>query len=559
MPLFAENPSLPDADGRRFDYFFLESLRLKCNDRPGEAFRALRYALQIDSTSSAALYEVSSCYLLLKKENEALEALQKAVRYAPHNFEYKLAQAGLCRSLGKLREAVALYEDLIAVRPQDTDLYFHLTILYMQLNENEKAIEALNGLENNMGVNESVSIQKYRLYRTSEQNDLALQTLETLAAKFPTESKYRILIGDFFLENQDPEQARMHYERAKAMDADNPYYFIAMSKYFDAKGNPEASALEIEKALKNPTLDRDTKLGVLTRYIENLKADNRPNVNGLFEILMEQRPQDKELNRMFGHFLWLQGKTEEAKFQLQVATEALPEDLDAWSLLLEIVVREGDTSEIIRICNGALVYFPQTPEFHFYKGTALMLNREYAQALEAYREGADATPPENKGMLSTFAGQMADAQYQLGNRQEAFALYDKALQYNDHNIVALNNYAYYLSLQKEDLDKAERMAVSAVRMQSDNATYLDTYAWVLFQRENYSLARFYIESALAKSPHPSPEILEHAGDIFYKVGQIDRAVLHWEKALEQAQGENTELLEKKIADRMYYETLDARQ
>ncbi|MDR2683204.1 MAG: tetratricopeptide repeat protein, partial [Dysgonamonadaceae bacterium] len=551
--LLAAEPPLSYEEQHKFDCFFLDALRMKFRNEHTNAFNTFQYVLQIDSTSSAALYEISHYYLFLKKENQALEALQKAVFYSPGNFEYKSALAGLCRDLGKYKEAIALYEELIGEHPQDVELYYYLSNLYLQQNDSDKAIEALNGLENNLGVNEAVSLQKYRLYKSSGKNDEALQVIEALAARFPTESKYKILIGDFYLENQEFDKALSYYEQSAQTDTDNPYYFIAMSNYYEAQGDKEAAAQEIGKALKNPALDMDTKLGVLGRYIDglDLESDDRNTANALFETLMEQHSQDKELNRMYGKFLLLQGKTEEAKFQLQVVTEALPEDIAAWTLLLDIVVKEGNPDEIARVCDGALVYFSDVPEFYFYKGTAYFLKQEYAKALEIYQEGLDVTPIENKMLLSTFAGQMADIYYQLGNREEAFAFYDKALQYNERNIVALNNYAYYLSVTKEHLDKAERMAAAAVKLQSDNATYLDTYAWVFFQKGNYSLAKFYIESAVSKSAQPSGEILEHYGDILYKTGNIDRAVSEWEKALplKEAEGENTELLKKKIADR----------
>jgi tetratricopeptide (TPR) repeat protein len=552
----ADPPSLYE-NQHKFDYFFLDALRFKHKNEHTNAFNALRYALEIDSTSSAALYEISHYYLFLKKEDLALALLKKAVHYSPQNFEYKLALAGLSRELKQEREAIALYEDLIGAHPQDVELYYHLSNLYLQQNDTDKAIEALNGLEKNMGVNEAVSLQKYNLYQSIGKKNEALQVMEALAAKFPTEGKYKILIGDFYLEEQQLDKALSYYEQSAQMDADDPYYFIAMSNYYEAKGDEAAAAQEIEKALKNPALDIETKLGILGRYIDGveLESDEILTANALFETLMEQHSQDKELNRMYGQFLLIQGKTEEAKFQLQVVTEAQPEDLSAWMQLLEIVIKEGDPDGIIAICDDAGVYFPAVPEFYFYKGTAYFLKQDLAKALEIYLEGLDLTPVENKGLLSTFAGQAADLHYQLGNREEAFDFYDKALQYNERNIAVLNNFAYYLSLAKEQLDKAERMAATAVKMQPDNATYLDTYAWVFFQQGNYSLAKFYLESAMAKSAQPSGEIVEHYGDALFQTGQTDRAVSEWEKALllREEAGEDHELLTKKIADRQYYE------
>jgi len=149
-----------------------------------------------------------------------------------------------------------------------------------------------------------------------------------------------------------------------------------------------------------------------------------------------------------------------------------------------------------------------------------------------------------------FLGQIGDACYQLSQQEEAFQYYDQALQYNDKNVAVLNNFAYHLSLVKKDLEKAERMASTVMRLQPDNPTYIDTYAWVLFQRGNYSLAEFYIESAVSKDESVNGEILEHYGDILYKTGKKEKAVLQWKKALviKEKEGENTDGLKEKIAN-----------
>jgi tetratricopeptide (TPR) repeat protein len=554
IPLFAENE--PDETQRKFDYFFLEALRLKQKEKHTDAFNTLQYALKIDSTSSAALYEIYRYYLFLKKEKTALDALKKAVSHDPDNEEYKLALANLNSGLGQLDEAISLYEKLAKENPEKTELHYYLSNLYIRQQNIDKAVEALNSLENSVGINETISLQKYQLYKLMNKKNEALKEIENLTAKFPTESKYQIIIGDFYLEGNEPEKALSYYEKAAKIDPDNPFYFISMANYYEYKKQDEAATQEIEKALKNPVLDSDTKLGILGRYIQNLRNTKKDieTANTLFETLTEQHSQDKELNVMYGQFLLTQGKTDEAKFQFQVVTETMPENVVAWTQLLDIALNEKNTDEIISICNSALLYFPDIPEFYFYKGTACFLQEEYQTALDVYKEGLKVIKEDNKTLISNFLGQIADIYYQQGNKDEAFSYYDKALRHNEKNIVVLNNYAYYLSLAKENLDKAERMSATVVQLQPDNATYIDTYAWIFFQRGNYSLAKFYIENALSKDNAPSGDILEHYGDILYKTGNVEKAVSEWEKALLLKEDkDDTEILRKKIADKTYYE------
>ena len=543
--------------GKKFDYFFLEALRLKENNKHSEAYATLQHALRIDSTSSAALSLLANYYLFLQQDSLAVEAFQKAVEYNPQNYEYRISLANVYREMGNFPESTALYEYLVAEQPDKAELHFYLSDLYLRQNQIDKAIQSLDALENTIGMSEALSMQKFKLYLAVEQTDNAVSELEKLAAKNPMEAKYQILIGDFYLEDNDPDRAWTYYEKAYKIDPQNPYYVVAMANFYEKKGDTEAATREIEAALKNQLLDIDTKLSIIGKFIEE-RLSNRKDIESadvLFKTLMEQHSQEKELNLMYGQFLISQEKLEEARFQFQLVTEAEPENLVAWRLLMNIAIKEDEPEEIIRVCNSALAVFPDNPEFYFYKGSAYYQLKNYPEALAVFSEGIQYIPEEDNMLLSMFYGQTGDLYHQLNKKEEAYRFYDKALEYNDNNILVLNNYAYFLSLDKEQLDKAERMSAKTLKIQPNSATYIDTYAWVFFQKENYSLAKFYIESAISKGGDRSPDILEHYGDILYKTGNTEKAVEQWEKALKIKEAEeDTVLLKKKIDNKMYYES-----
>jgi len=542
---------------KKFDYFFLESLRLKENNKHGEAFNVLQYALKIDSTSSAALALLANYYLFLQQDSFAIDALQKAVKFSPQNFDYKTSLAEIYREMGDFEKATKLYESLVAEQPVKPELNFYLSELYIRQNQIDKAIQSLDALENTVGMNEAISLQKSKLYLAVNQTKDAVNELEKLAGKFPFEAKYQILLGDFYLDEDEPDRAWSYYEKAKKIDPQSPYYIISLSNYYEKTGDTEAATNEIESALRNQLLDVDTKISILGRYIRNLLSNKKDIelANSLFNTLMEQYPQEKKLNLMYGQFLISQEKWEEARFQFQVVTEADPENFVAWRLLMEIAVKEENTKEIIKICSSALALFPDNTEFYFYKGSAYYQLKSYSEALATFQEGIQYISQDDRQSFSIFYGQIGDLYFHLNKKSEAYKSYDKALEYNENNILVLNNYAYFLSLDNEQLDKAERMIGKCIKMQPNNYTYLDTYAWVFFKKENYSLAKLYIESAISNGGEKSPEILEHYGDILFKTGNIDKAVEQWEKALKiREDGEDKNLLEKKIKNKMYYET-----
>ncbi|MDO5446790.1 MAG: tetratricopeptide repeat protein, partial [Prevotellaceae bacterium] len=155
-------------------------------------------------------------------------------------------------------------------------------------------------------------------------------------------------------------------------------------------------------------------------------------------------------------------------------------------------------------------------------------------------------------LASDFYALLGDLYYQEGMKREAYCAYDSCLQWQEDNIGCLNNYAYYLSIEDKDLDRAEKMSYKTIKKDKENSTYIDTYAWILFKQKRYSEARIYIDKAIEHldSISSTTEIYDHAGDIYYYNGETDKAVEFWNKAL-QLQPDD-KLLQKKIRKRKYF-------
>jgi tetratricopeptide (TPR) repeat protein len=300
-------------------------------------------------------------------------------------------------------------------------------------------------------------------------------------------------------------------------------------------------------------LDVDTKIKILSRYIIRLSQTKQDLgfTNTLFESLQEQHPEETEFKMMYASLLIAQDKKNEAKFQLQLVTEMEPEDSVAWRQLLNISLQMLDIPEVIRICKRCMELFPDAPEYHFYLGVAYYQEKRFEEALKAYEDGLKVIPVENGVLKSDFYGQMGDIYYQMNQMDRAFGMYDEALKCNDKNAVVLNNYAYFLSVANKDLKKAERMSAQTIKLSPDNATYLDTYAWIFFKQGNYTLAKFYIESAIEKDRTNSTELIDHYGDILHMLGDKEKAVIQWKKAKEM--GKTDDILDRKIAEGKYIE------
>ncbi len=557
-PVSAPLNQLTPEQQRKFDYFYYEAANLKNAGKYDAAFDLFSYCLSLDTASSPVLYELAMFQLQRNRPEKAVEMLKSAVAHSADNFTYRMTLAGLYRNLGMYGEASASYEELVKQYPDKTELNYYLADALTQEGEIGQAIDAYNALESTMGMNESLSLQKFKLYQTLKQPDKAFEEIEKLADKYPMNARYRLLMGDLHLENNEADKALACYQKAHEIDPDDPRYIVSMANYYDQTGNKEAAEQEIRDALVNEKLDVETKVGILSRYIQRLQQTQQDfdKANSLFQTLLDQHPEDTELKLMYGSLLMAQKKEDEAKFQFQLVTEMDPSNEAAWQQLLNMALKREDIPEVIRICTKCKEVFPESPEYYFYLGIGYYMQEKYQESLDTYYAGLKIIPEENGVVKSNFYGQIGDLYYQMKKMDEAYKAYDEALKYNENNAPVLNNYSYFLTLDKKDLKKAERMAAQCIKLEPDNATYLDTYAWVFFVQGNYTLARIYIENALSKDTTNSAELVDHYGDILYMSGEKDKALEQWKKAKEM--GKDTDVLKQKIAKGIYIEDTESR-
>ena len=557
-PVQASLNQLSPEQQRKFDYFYYEAANLKNAGKYDAAYDLFSYCLSLDTVSSPVLYELAMFQLQRNRPEKAVEMLKSAVAHSDDNFTYRMTLAGLYRNLGMYGEASDSYEELVKRYPDKSELNYYLADALTQEGEIGAAIDAYNVLESTMGMNETLSLQKFKLYQTLKQPDKAFEEIEKLANKYPMNARYRLLMGDLHLENEETEKALACYQKAHEIDPDDPRYIVSMANYYDQTGDKEAAEQEIRDALVNEKLDVETKVGILSRYVQRLQQTQQgiENANSLFQTLLDQHPEDTELKLMYGSLLMAQQKEEEAKFQFQLVTEMEPSNEGAWQQLLNISLKGEDIPEVIRICTRCKELFPEAPEYYFYLGIGYYMQEKYQESLDTYYAGLKIIPEGNGVVKSNFYGQIGDLYYQMEKMDEAYKAYDEALKYNENNAPVLNNYSYFLTLDKKDLKKAERMAAQCIKLEPDNATYLDTYAWVFFVQGNYTLAKIYIENALSKDKTNSAELVDHYGDILYMSGEKDKALEQWKKAKEM--GKDTDVLKQKIAKGIYIEDTESK-
>ncbi|CCY39094.1 putative uncharacterized protein [Tannerella sp. CAG:118] len=548
-----ETDYLSANDRRKFDYFYLEGTRLAQKGEIDAAFDMLRQAAAVDTMSASVKYALASYYLQLNKPQIAYDMIKDAARIDKDNYWYGMMLANLAQNLGDNEQAEKAYQTLIANNPQKPELNYMLAETYAQKGEYQKAIDSYEKMEQSMGIMEPITLQKVKLYKALKNDEKAYAEVEKLIKAYPQEIGYLILLGDIYLNDNKDDKALEMYDRAEKMETDNGYLLVSKANYYNRKGDKERYLGEIRKALSNKKIDVETKVKILTDYLSDLlqKKENLDQAYQLFSELVDMHPQEESIYSLYAEFLLSQKKYKEAGEQLQVAVDLAPNNKQYWLQLMGVNMQLGELDEVITAGEKALTYIPDAAEIYMYMGSGYAMQKDYDKAVDILKRGISHLDENNNTLVSDYYGQLGDSYYLSGDKDKAFEAFENALLHNPKNTGVLNNYSYFLALDKRDLSKAERMSGDVIKIEPDNPTFLDTYAWVFFQQGNYTLAKIYLQNALNKGGDKSADLLEHYGDVLFMLGEVDEALQYWEKA--KNAGSESEVLPRKIKDKKYYE------
>lgn len=552
LPAAEPAPQLTPEQQRKYDYYYLEASRLKLKKNYAAAMELIEHCLAINPCAPTALYEKTQYCLYLKQTDRALATLEKAVRYAPDNYWYSQALSNLYMQQDSVAKAADLLEQMSLRFTDKLDPLYNLLEIYNREEDYQQVITTLDRIEARIGKNEQITMEKFRIYLQMKDNKRAFREIESLVAEYPKDYRYQVVLGDAFLQNGKEQQAYDIYQKVLAEEPDNVMALYSLASYYEQTGQKELYEQQIDTLLLNKKVEDATKLTVMRQLIvENeQQGGDSCRIISLFDRILEVEPDDPQLPLLYAQYLISKNMTPQAVPVLRKVLELDPINTAARMTLLGEAIKKEDYADVTALCEGGVEANPDRLEFYFYLAISYNQAERTDDALNICRRALkQVTPQSNKEVVSDFYAIIGDACYSKGNPAEAFAAYDSSLVYHPDNIGVLNNYAYYLSLERRELDKAEEMSYRTIKAEPANATYLDTYAWILFEKGNYAEARIYIEEAMKNEGGDSAGIIEHGGDICYMTGDVDRALELWQLAKEK--GIDTKTLEQKIKQKKY--------
>lgn len=521
----------------KYAALYLESV---CQREAGDTvaqYRLLERAIRLNPNGAEALYDMAQLSFAHDVPVDQAGLLERAHRLEPDNGDYSMALAKFLMVTGQ-SGGVALMETLTADETLRDEAYASLCTYYEERGQYDSLCTVLDRWRSVKGDDSFILSCKLQGAMRTGHLEEALPVADTLIRMNPyDDEQYQVIKGEILLGLNRDAEALAVYHTVAAKDSLSPTAQILLYKYAIKTSDKAVENHALKLMIANPDMQISTRVAALRSYMgPKTDANHDLRRDSLIGMLLSLPDKDPTLCQTMIALLHQEDADSLCLPLYNKLLEIDPSDEYARVSLMQNALREEDYAEVERLCTDGLKESPHQPLFYYFGGAAKIIEKKENEAISLFQKGLPyLTEQTNTELVSSYYSSYADALHKVGRKQEAYVMYDSALVYNNGNVMCLNNYAYFLSLDSTDLDKAERMSAYTVQISPEEPTYLDTYAWILYLKGNYQDACLNIDKALLfisdKNDPDNATLYDHAGDIYYKLGREEEALDYWRHAL----------------------------
>mgnify|MGYP002853198978 CR=1 FL=1 len=523
------------------EYALIEAMRLQALDSNAECQDLLQFAYNTDTTLTSAAFHLGVS--MLGAEGQDLEYYKRAAslmrrHFIEHPGDYyeTMIYGDVCSMVGMNKQSLEVAKTLAAVSPHKYEVMARLARAYTLNYDFVSSNVVYDSIEAMYGRSQAITNKKIANFIAMKDTVAALQEQYSLLATAPDNVEFILETANVLYQLGEQDSVKVYLERAQHLAPDDGNVYAAAGLFYRAVGDSTAFFDYSYRALMTDNLELEQKQQLLLTVARHFytPGDTSTKAARLFDALIEKHPHEVSFHKAYADYLVACSHYGEAAEQLSYAIDMDPSDIDDWHRLILIRLLDDDYDAAIEASQRAIEYNSDDPTIYTYVGQANFQMKRYHEAIKAYDtaialledidESADDEDVDTNGEISDLLGAKADAYCALGDTVTAFTVYESSLALNPDNAGILNNYAYMLSLQGHDLDRAETMVKRALMYEPTSATFLDTYAWVLYRKGEYEEALAKQREAMERlAREPGAEMLQHMGDILEATGDSEGA------------------------------------
>jgi tetratricopeptide (TPR) repeat protein len=527
---------------------FHEGIRFKTTGRTVEAISKLEECLAIRQDDDAVYYALSQLELTSGNLDKSAEYILRASEVDSENQWYIQELAYMYYERGDFDKSADIFGELVKLEPRNVDWQYGYADVLTKKGDFYKAVEALNRTEDQVGINPALSIQKYTLLMQAKSPTKAIAELDNVREVYPDNAQVIATYVDHYFQTNEMEKGVEMLKKLVVADPNNGRAHLALADIYRQQKEVAKSYQELTRAFQSQDVDLDTKMKILiTIHESSFKID--PEVYTLVDILVQRYPTEAKTHSIYGDYLLRAEKNNEA---LAAYKQALVYDKSQYPIWKQVLIMEYQNGNFINLYEDSkecLTLFPTATTVSLLNGVSANKLRKYDEAIDVL-SAANEFIINDKPLKAEFYGQLGEAYFGLNDLLNGKGNFKKALSIDPKSSIICNNFAYRLAMHKEELDFAESLALKATNLAPSSANSLDTYGWVLFQKGDYERALVQLNKAF-KLKKNDKLIVDHLGDVYFKLGKMVEAISFWEKAKELLS--DNKKLEQKIADKRYYD------
>ncbi len=549
-PQAVKADSLSYEASRRYNYFFLEAVRQQNAGHYDAAFDLINYCLQLNPNAAEAYFMRSGYYSELNLDSLDFADLVKAATLQPSNDTYQERLAEGYLNTGKYDKAIETYENLYSNNRSRSDVLGDLVQLYKQQKDYDGMLRTIRRIEQVEGESDQTAMMKMNVYELKGDEKNAYKTLKMLADTHPIDQNYTLMLGNWLMQHKGQKEAYKLYTEALDADPSNVYAQSAMYDYYRAMSQDSLANGMMNRILLGKNTPQKSRIQFLRQAIMDSeeRKDDSTEVVKLIDRVQQVVPTDTLVAQMrVAYYSMKKFPKPDVNKALSELLELQPDNAGTRMQLIQNEWDSGNWKKIDSLSTPGMLYNPDEMAFYYFSGLSRWYEKDNRGALDALQRGTRAiTDKSNRETVGVIYSILGEIYHNMGNKAQSFAAYDSCLQWKPDDVVTLNNYAYYLGEEGVNLKKAEEMSAKAVKAEPKNATYLDTYAWVLYKQKRYAEAKIYIDMALKFTADSTNDatLREHAGDIYVGLKNYTSAVEFYKQALQQ--GGDIKMLNRKI-------------
>jgi len=460
---------------------------------------------------------------------------KQAVDLEPDNKWYRVMLAGIYRQAGKNEATIEELEKALEYHPEATEVLAELADTYASYGKLLESNKAYTKLLKLTGENINIHLQKLRNFNKLGIRDSVITELQKIRELDPDNLSTLQTLSNFYLEMDKKDEAKSVLESALEQNNRDPKTLIMLADLYAQEAKWDSVGTLLGNVVSDPIIPADAKLTVaqylLSQFQQNSDSPRlKQATSSIIETFTASEPDFAQAHALAADYYNNISENGKALEALARTNELMPSNDGAWIQRMQLLLTEGNYREAIEIGEKAEENVPQDPFIMYFWGSAYLAESNNAEAVDKLEKASRL--PARRPLKSAIYNALGDAHAGLEQWEEAFSTYEQALELDPDNDLVLNNYAYFLSLQEKELDKAQTMALKANELSPNNASYLDTVGWVYYQKGEYQKAEKFIRASL-NTGEASAEVMEHMGDVLDKLGKAEEAREWWKKAYEK--------------------------